>query len=315
MHSQKSLVRLASSKVSTKNMKHITVLLKEGVDALALKSNSIVLDATHGAGGHGQSICEILSPNGIYIGLDADQTALSNSPLNNHTSGPKIHLVKSNFAQIEEVLGSLNITEVDGILADLGWRTDQFTDGGKGFSFSADEPLYMTYGDPEGYTFTAYDIVNEWDEENIADVIYGYGEERQSRKIARAIVARRAVSPIKTAAELAEVIASVMPPFYKKAKINPATKTFQALRIAVNDELGVLETFISKASALLATQGRLAIITFHSLEDRIVKLRFKDLVATGDFSLVNKKPITASDEELKANPRARSAKLRILEKH
>jgi 16S rRNA (cytosine1402-N4)-methyltransferase len=295
-------------------MKHITVLLKEGVDALALKSDSVVIDATHGAGGHGMSICEILGPSGVYIGIDADQTALSSSPLQDHKGGPSIHLVQNNFAHLEEVVRSLHISQVDGILADLGWRTDQFTDGGKGFSFSADEPLTMTYGDPEGYTFTAHDIVNEWDEENIADIIYGYGEERQSRKIASAIVAARAVSPIKTARELAQVIESVMPPFYKKAKINPATKTFQALRIAVNDELGVLESFISQASALLAPQGRLAIISFHSLEDRIVKLRFKDLVATGEFSLVVKKPITPSDEELLANPRARSAKLRILEK-
>lgn len=295
-------------------MKHITVLLKEGVDALALKSDSVVLDATHGAGGHGKSICEILGPSGVYIGIDADQTALDQSPLQNHKGGPSIHLVQNNFAQIEEVVRSLHISQVDGILADLGWRTDQFTDGGKGFSFSADEPLTMTYGDPKAYTFTAHDIVNEWDEENIADIIYGYGEERQSRKIARAIVAARAVSPIKTARELAQVIESVMPPFYKRAKINPATKTFQALRIAVNDELGVLESFISQASTLLAPQGRLAIISFHSLEDRIVKLRFKDLVATGEFSLVVKKPITPSDEELLANPRARSAKLRILEK-
>lgn len=295
-------------------MKHITVLLQEGVDALALKSNSVILDATHGAGGHGKRICELLGPTGIYIGLDADETALSNSPLQSHIAGPSIHLVKSNFAQIEEVVRSLHITHVDGILADLGWRTDQFTDGGKGFSFSADEPLSMTYGNPADYTFTAYDIVNEWDEENIADIIYGYGEERQSRKIARAIAATRTVSPIKTARELASVIESVMPPFYKRAKINPATKTFQALRIAVNDELGVLETFIGKASALLAPRGRLAIISFHSLEDRIVKLRFKELVATGDFSLVVKKPITPSEQELSVNPRARSAKLRIIEK-
>lgn len=295
-------------------MKHITVLLNEGVAALALTADSIVVDATHGAGGHGKLICEQLDERGIYIGIDADSTALAESPLKDYKGGPSIHLVQNNFAHLEEVVSSLHITHVDGILADLGWRTDQFTDGGKGFSFSADEPLTMTYGDPETYTFTAHDIVNEWDEENIADIIYGYGEERQSRKIARAIVDARAVSPIKTARELAAIIESVMPPFYKKAKINPATKTFQALRIAVNDELGVLESFISKASALLSPQGRLAIISFHSLEDRIVKLRFKELVATGEYSLIVKKPITATDEELLANPRARSAKLRILEK-
>ncbi len=295
-------------------MKHITVLLNEGVAALALRSDSVIIDATHGAGGHGKLICQSLGTNGIYVGIDADETALAESPLKKHTDGPSIHLVQNNFAQIEEVARSLHITQVDGILADLGWRTDQFTDGGKGFSFSADEPLAMTYGNPKNYTFTAHDIVNEWDEENIADILYGYGEERQSRKIARAIVAARKTAPILTARELASVIESVMPPFYKKAKINPATKTFQALRIAVNDELGVLESFITQASTLLAPQGRLAIITFHSLEDRIVKLRFRELVATGEFSLVVKKPITPTDEELLANPRCRSAKLRIIER-
>jgi 16S rRNA (cytosine1402-N4)-methyltransferase len=295
-------------------MKHITVLLNEGVDALALESGSVVIDATHGAGGHGLEICQRIGKKGVYIGLDADVTALKESRVNDLKNGPVVHLIESNFAQIVEVVSSLHITEVNGILADLGWRTDQFTDGGKGFSFSSDEPLLMTYGDPTSYTFTAFDIVNEWDEENIADIIYGYGEERQSRRIAKAIVEARKVSPIKTALELASVIEKALPPFARKAKINPATKTFQALRIAVNNELGVLESFIGAASALLAPQGRLAIITFHSLEDRIVKLRFKDLVASGEFSLVVKKPITPSDEELLANPRARSAKLRILEK-
>lgn len=295
-------------------MKHITVLLNEGVDALALKPKSVVVDATHGAGGHGVLICQRLRKDGVYIGLDADKTALKDSPLNNITSGPEIKLVESNFSQIAEVVSSLNITEVDGILADLGWRTDQFTDGGKGFSFSAEEPLLMTYGDPASYTFTAYDIVNSWDEENIADVIYGYGEERQSRRIAKAIVTARKLAPISTAKQLASIIEAALPPFARKAKINPATKTFQALRIAVNDELGVLESFIGAASAILSPHGRLAIITFHSLEDRIVKLRFKDLVASGDFSLVNKKPITPSFDELSANPRARSAKLRIIER-
>lgn len=296
-------------------MKHITVLLNEGVDALSLKKDSVVIDATHGAGGHGELICQRLGKEGVYIGLDADKTALKDSRVSDITNGPKIHLIESNFAQIVEVVSSLHITEVNGILADLGWRTDQFTDGGKGFSFSADEPLLMTYGDPSSYPFTAFDIVNEWDEENIADIIYGYGEERQSRRIARAIVEARKSTTIKTAHQLATIIESALPSFARKAKINPATKTFQALRIAVNNELGVLETFIGAASALLSKEGRLAIITFHSLEDRIVKLRFKDLAQSGDFSLVVKKPITPTEEELKANPRARSAKLRILERN
>ncbi len=295
-------------------MKHITVLQSEAVAALTLNRSSIVVDATFGAGGHAKLVCEQLGDEGVYIGIDADKTAFADNTLEGKKSGPTIHLVNDNFSNLSEIVSSLHIKKVNGILADLGWRTDQFTDGGKGFSFSADEPLLMTYGSPEQYTFTAYDIVNSWQEENIADVLYGYAEERMSRRIAKAIVMARKKAKITTAAALAAVVESAVPGFYKKAKIHPATKTFQALRIAVNDELGTLERFISAASSLLAPQGTLAIITFHSLEDRIVKLRFRELAQTEGFSLVTKKPIVATREELLANPRARSAKLRVIKR-
>jgi 16S rRNA (cytosine1402-N4)-methyltransferase len=295
-------------------MKHITVLQSEAVAALTLSKSSVVVDATFGAGGHAKLICEQLGPKGVYIGMDADKTAFEGNTLEGKQAGPTIHLVNDNFANLSDVLGSLHIKKVDAVLADLGWRTDQFTDGGKGFSFSADEPLLMTYGAPEKYTFTAYDIVNSWQEENIADVLYGYAEERMSRRIAKAIVMARKKAKITTAAALAAVIESAVPAFYKKGKIHPATKTFQALRIAVNDELGTLERFISAASSLLAPQGTLAIITFHSLEDRIVKLRFRELAQSEGFSLVTKKPIIATRAELLANPRARSAKLRVIKR-
>ncbi len=296
-------------------MKHITVLKETAVETLALKPNSIVVDATYGAGGHAERIYSLLSNKGTYIGIDADKTALEQSSLSSMKDGPKVHLINDNFQNLSEIIGSLHIKQVDAILADLGWRTDQFTDGGKGFSFSADEPLLMTYGDPETYPFTAYDIVNSWDEENIADIIYGYAEERHSRRIAKAIVEARRRAKILTAADLAKVIEGSVPGFYKNGKINPATKTFQALRIAVNDELGTLERFISAALSLLAPGGRLAIITFHSLEDRVVKLRFRDAAKTDDFRLIIKKPLTATREELLENPRARSAKLRVIEKN
>lgn len=295
-------------------MKHITVLQSEAVAALTLHKDSVVVDATFGAGGHAKLICEQLGKKGVYIGIDADKTAFEGNTLEGKQVGPTIHLVNDNFANLSDVLGSLHIKKVDAVLADLGWRTDQFTDGGKGFSFSADEPLLMTYGAPEQYTFTAYDIVNSWQEQNIADVLYGYAEERMSRRIAKAIVMARKKAKITTAAALAAVVESAVPAFYKKGKIHPATKTFQALRIAVNDELGTLERFISAASSLLAPQGTLAIITFHSLEDRIVKLRFRELAQTEEFSLVTKKPIVATREELLANPRARSAKLRVIKR-
>ena len=205
------------------------------------------------------------------------------------------------------------LTNIRGILADLGWRMEQFAEGGKGFSFQINEPLYMTYGDPSTYPFTAFDVVNDWKEEDIANVIYAYGEERQARKIAKAIVITREESPITSSGQLAEIISKTIKK-NPKIRIHPATKTFQALRIVVNDELDVVERFIDEAFSLLVPQGRLAIITFHSLEDRVVKHRFRSLKNEGQAVLVTKKPITASAEELRNNPRARSAKLRIIEK-
>lgn len=294
-------------------MKHITVLKEEAVAGLALTPHSTVVDATLGAGGHAALILETLGNAGTFIGLDADQTAVDAlAHLNNAQA--TVHLVVQNFSKLEDVLQELQIETVDAVLADLGWRTDQFTDGNKGFSFGADEPLYMTYGDPSQYDFTAADIVNSWDEENIATIIYGYGEERYSRHIAAKIVEVRKKSRITTALQLADIIASAVPPGYRNGRINPATKTFQALRIAVNDEFGVLETFLVAAWSRLALNGRLAIITFHSLEDRIVKHTFKEFAASDKGVLITKKPLVPTREELLKNPRARSAKLRIIQK-
>ncbi len=295
-------------------MKHITVLQNEAIAALSLRPDSIVVDATFGGGGHAKLICEQLDSKGIYIGIDADKTAFEGNNLKDLKNRPTVHLIHDNFANLTDILSSLDIKKVDAILADLGWRTDQFTDGGKGFSFSADEPLLMTYGDSEKYPFTAYDIVNSWDEENIADVLYGYAEERYSRRIARAIVSVREISEIKTASQLASIIEAAVPVFYRKGRIHAATKTFQALRIAVNDELGKLEQFITVALDSLRPNGVLAIISFHSLEDRVIKLRFRESAKSDDFELLTKKPIAATREELLINPRARSAKLRVIKR-
>ena len=295
-------------------MEHITVLKQEAVTLLDLKPDSVVVDATYGAGGHAAAICERLDERGVYIGIDADETALESSFLHRQKEGPQFHLLHSNFSQLTELLGSLHIKRVDAILADLGWRTDQFTTGGKGFSFTSDEPLHMTYGRAEDYLFTAHDIVNGWAEEDIANVIYGYGEERYARKIARAIVMERAQTPIQTARQLALLVSAAVPKGRQPQRTHPATKTFQALRIAVNDELGALEKFLSDAPAVLAPGGVLAVISFHSLEDRQVKLAFRELAHTEHFDLLTKKPITAADQELKENPRARSAKLRAIKR-
>ncbi len=296
-------------------MQHITVLKKEAVELLGLSPEGIVVDATYGAGGHAEEICSHLNHKGTYIGIDADATAFEESFLNTKEGGPKFHLAHSNFAKISEVVRSLHIQNVNAILADLGWRTDQFTSGGKGFSFSSEEPLLMTYGSAEDYLFTAADIINGWAEEDIANVIYAYGDERYSRRVAKAIVAARKITRIETASALAEIVAGAIPGSGQhKNRIHPATKTFQALRIAVNDELKVLETFLDEAVSLLARGGVLAVISFHSLEDRQVKLAFRELAKTGYYEILTKKPIVASKEELAKNPRARSAKLRGLKK-
>lgn len=294
-------------------MTHIPVLLRETILALDLKPNQTVVDATHGGGGHARAICERLDSTGTYIGIDADLSAISNSPLNDYEAAdkPTLHLVNKNFSHLGDILSSLHIKHIHAILADLGWRSEQFESGGRGFSFKADEPLLMTYGRPEDYPFTAYDIVNEWEEESIADIIYGYGEEHAARRIARAIVTARKERAIVTATDLAKVIESALPR-RPNQRLNPATKTFQALRIAVNDELGVLERFIAESYRLLESQGRLAIISFHSLEDRVVKLAFREYVKNGGGELLTKKPIASTREEIISNPRARSAKLRVL---
>lgn len=294
-------------------MKHISVLPQEAVDALALKKDATVVDATLGAGGHARLILSELGPKGTYIGFDADSTAIK-SLQDLKKAKATVHLVHSNFVHIQSELEKLHIESVDAILADLGWRTDQFTDGGKGFSFTSDDSLFMTYGDPSQYSFTAGDIVNGWDADDIANVLFGYGEERYSRQIAKAIVEYRKKNTIKTAAELAEIIFTSVPVSYRHGRIHPATKSFQGLRIAVNDEFKVLEDFLANAWQCLAPSGRLAIISFHSLEDRIVKHTFRNFAQAQSGVLITKRPIVASSEELKANPRARSAKLRIIQK-
>lgn len=294
-------------------MEHITVLQQEAVTALALNPASVVVDATVGAGGHAHVILSQLGSAGTYIGFDADESAIKNARAELSGSAT-IHLIHQNFRELGPALDSLEITAVDAVLADLGWHTDQFTTGGRGFSFTDDTALTMTYGDPSQYSFTAADIVNEWDEADIANVLFGYGEEHYSRRIAKAIVDYRRQTAITSGQQLADIIKEAVPAGYRKGRTHPATKSFQALRIAVNDEFTVLETFITTAFDRLSQGGRLAIISFHSLEDRIVKLAFRSFVHDHVGVLVTKKPITPTPAELHSNPRARSAKLRTIEK-
>ena len=301
-------------------MKHITVLAEEAVNALNLKSGSVVVDATLGAGGHAREILKHLGKDGIYIGIDADESAIDMQQLLSKETKATVHLLHANFRDIRKELLKLGILKVDAILADLGWSTDQFEVENKskfqdkGFSFKYNEPLLMTYGDPREYQFTAFDIVNDWDEENIANIIYGYGGERYSRRIAGGIVEARNKTSIKTAEELAGIIGKAVPAAYRRGKLHPATKTFQALRIAVNDELGALEELLKDGFEALKPTGRMAIISFHSLEDRKVKETFKKYQRDQIGKIITKRPIKAEREEILNNPRARSARLRIIEK-
>jgi len=295
---------------------HITVLPRESIDALKLREGSVVVDATANGGGHTARMLEVVGKSGVVVAIDVDPKACAGlrERFSDEVRVGRLKVVEGNFRDISAHLDVLGITEVDGILADLGWSTNQFdaVDDGRGFSFRRDEPLLMTYGNPEGYPFTARDIVNRWTEEDIANVLYGYADERASRKIARIIVEERQKKPIQTSGQLATLIESALG---RRGKIHPATKTFQALRIAVNDELGALESFIAGSLTKLKSLGRLAIITFHSIEDRIVKHRFKDAIDTNVATNPIKKHIDPTRTEILDNPRARSAKLRIIERN
>ncbi len=297
-------------------MKHITVLKDESIQQLNLHKGSVVVDCTLGSGGHARTILAHLGSTGTLIAIDADPAAIERNRGLQSEYPSTIHFVNRNFRELSSILGELHTAEVDAILADLGWRTEQFagTEGElRGFSFTALEPLFMTFGDSKLYSFTAADIVNDWDEEDIANVIFGYGEERAARRIARAIVTARSEMSITTARALAEVIARAVPS-RGRSRIHPATKTFQALRIAVNDEFDALKDLLHAGFTHLSVGGRFAIITFHSLEDRIVKHTFRDLIHDHRAILVHKKPIIPTPAELQTNPRARSAKLRTIEK-
>ena len=290
---------------------HVPVLLKEAIDFLAVRRGGTYIDATVGLGGHSLEIARRLGAPGHLIGLDKDPAALEKAGVRLRTSGlgeqadrPRIELRHASFASLAEVQGPM----ADGLLADLGVSSLQFADPMRGFSFQADGPLDMRM-DPQS-ELTAEQVVNQFDERELADLIYEFGEERRSRRIARAIVRSR---PIRTTAQLAEIVSAAARPM-KYERIHPATRTFQALRIFVNRELDDLRALLEAAPQILKPGGRLVIISFHSLEDRIVKDALRDGVKQGYYKLLTKKPVTAREEEVDRNPRARSAKLRAAEK-
>lgn len=295
---------------------HEPVLLHEIVERLVIGNNQTLpwyLDGTLGGAGHALAIAKAFAGKLNIVGLDRDPEALERAKGTLAGKAEKVILECENFRNLDKVLEKNGIASVSLILMDLGISSDELDNSGRGFTFQKDEPLLMTMGDPKTYPFTAKDIVNGWDEEVIADIIYGYAEERFARKIARAIVSYREKKSIETSGELAEIVKMSVPGFYKRGKIHPATRTFQALRIAVNDELNSLKEGLKKGYEKLDKGGRMAIISFHSLEDRIVKDFYKEKAKEGS-KIITKKPITASLQEIAENPRSRSAKLRIIEK-
>ena len=296
-------------------MTHKSVLLHEAIDGLDIKKGDIFVDGTLGGGGHSEEVCKSFGDTVSIIGIDLDKDATSRTEIRLKDFKSNIKYVQGSFRNIDTILDSLSVKYVDKILFDIGLSSNQFEDSGRGFSFQKDEPLIMSFKkDLTENDLTGREILNNWDEENIRAILEGYGEEQFAWKIAKAIVARRMVKPIETTFDLVEIIMGATPKFYHHRKIHPATKTFQALRITVNDEIESLKEGIRKGFERLNKKGRLAVISFHSLEDRAVKQFFKQKSDNGEGKLITKKPIIPTDDEINLNPRARSAKLRIIEK-
>jgi len=290
---------------------HRPVLLKEVLESLDPKKGDIFVDGTANGGGHTMALWEMVRPTGKIISIDKDAEIVKTlkEKIDRENTGVKVNC--DSYANIKNIVDQKDLGNISGILLDLGYSSYHVDLSGRGFSFQKDEPLIMRYeADAEpGKDITAYDVVNSFPEDDIADILYKYGEERASRKIAKRIVLQRRKKKIETSGELAELIENIFP---KRGKIHPATKSFQALRIFVNDELGDLEKILSASYDVLKNGGRLAIISFHSLEDRIVKNFFRE--NKDKFKIITKKPIIAEQEEIRENPRARSAKLRVAEK-
>jgi len=289
---------------------HLPVLLEEVTTKLNLSPGKFIIDGTVDGGGHAGEIVKHIKPGGRFLGLDLDQDLVIKLQSKIKTSGVKTSIVHGNYADLPQILEDQKLGTADGLLLDLGFSSEQLEESGKGFSFLKDEPLVMTYD--EGRS-PAYEVIKRITEKKLADIIYELGGERRSRAIAEAIKAVSRKTPIKTSKQLAEVVASALPDNYEHGRIHPATRTFQALRIYVNDELGNLSSILKALPQIIAPQGRVAIITFHSLEDEIVKDYFKELVDQGKAILVDKKPIIATAKEVSKNPRSRSAKLRTIE--
>jgi len=310
--------------------KHETVLLHETVDGLDIKPDGVYVDCTLGGAGHAQYLLDQLGPQGHLYAFDQDMTAINNAKLKlaDYVEKGQVTFIHQNFRHLKQALEELGISQVDGIYYDLGVSSPQLDVAERGFSYGQEARLDMRMNQEQA--LSAYEVVNDWPYEDLVHILYRYGEEKFAKRIARAIEERRAQRPIETTTELAEIVKMAIPAATRRTGGHPAKRSFQAIRIAVNDELGAVEDSLEQALTLLKPEGRISVITFHSLEDRLVKQLFKEVsqgpeVPRGlpvwpgrmqaPFGLVNRKPIVASPEELEANNRSRSAKLRILSKN
>ncbi|HEY4500119.1 MAG TPA: 16S rRNA (cytosine(1402)-N(4))-methyltransferase RsmH [Candidatus Paceibacterota bacterium] len=287
---------------------HTPVLLHEVIELLDPKPGAFIIDGTFGGGGHSKMILEKIGPQGKLLAIDLEEAAILKNG-EEVCELPNMICVHSNFAKLPEVLKEQHLPLADGLLLDLGFSSNQIENSGKGFSFQKDELLIMTYNDADE---PVYKLLARLPEEEIERVIQEYGEERYARKIAQAIVARRASGRfVKTSKELAELVQKVVPNNYEHGRIHPATRTFQAFRIYANHELENVNTVLRQLNQIIKSGGRVAIISFHSLEDRLVKHSLREAKKEGRVELVTKKSVRPSLEEVKSNPRARSAKLRV----
>lgn len=289
---------------------HVSVMLGEVLEWLAPRPGAVIVDGTLGGGGHTRALAERVAPDGLIIGLDRDPAATAQA--SERLAGLPIKVATANYADLRSVLAEIGIDAVDGVLLDLGLSSDQLADAARGFSFSAEGPLDLRFDPSEGEP--AWRLLERLDPERLANLIFEYGEERFSRRIARAVVERRATRQPFTARGLAELVRRALPPPRRRERgerIDSATRTFQALRIAVNDELGALERLLAELPAVLRPGGRAAIISFHSLEDRLVKHAFRE---SAQLEPLTKKPIRPTSAEVERNPRARSAKLRVAQR-
>lgn len=296
-------------------MSHIPVLLQEVVNNLKPQVGETVLDATAGGGGHAKALGKELGESGWLILIDADKDSLTKAVENVSSLTCKVTAIRGNFRRLEALLNEAGVERVDVALFDLGFSSDQLTESGRGFSFLTEEPLLMTLADLPEEGLTAFEIINEWRGNELERILREYGEERHAQAIAEAITTARRDAPIATTRQLAELIRQAVPKGYANARLHPATRTFQALRIAVNQELAALSEGMAAAWSQLAPGGRLGVISFHSLEATIVKNYFKSLVASGEGKLVTKHAIKPEYAEVKKNPRARSAQLRVIIKN